>query len=432
MLAGYGINEITPPLGVELAGYGYYLKRQAVSVMDRLYARSVALRCGDDMSLIVSCDLLGLSDDVCQAVFGRLAPLGFEKDNIMIVSVHTHTGPVVKDHEGCGVPDEGYISTLAEKIAVSAERAKEDLADVESMTYHAFDPGAFVTASPVEGGKKKHGFAVPGVGSGYTYNRAIQDGPVDRVIRGILIRRAGKKDIALSNAACHAVFSGILPDISADYPGQVNRLVDAQGRLSVFVNGLCGDIDPAEKSLTARDRFAETVASVFEKEGRPLPLTVKAGAIPYTLRVALMPPEERHRVVADAVQRQGGPDAKAARPALVWEENMKKNEASLSDSEALSCRYSVVGGVPIVAVPFEGYTAIGQRIRAATGRDDLMALGCLEEMRGYLPTMDDIQKGGYAALESTFLYRRLPVVSGEAERLGDELGRALKRILTEA
>ena len=43
-----------------------------------------------------------------------------------------------------------------------------------------------------------------------------------------------------------------------------------------------------------------------------------------------------------------------------------------------------------------------------------------------------LQKGGYAALESTFLYRRLPVVSGEAERLGDELGRALKRILKEA
>ena len=28
MRAGYGKTEITPPLGVELAGYGYYLLRR--------------------------------------------------------------------------------------------------------------------------------------------------------------------------------------------------------------------------------------------------------------------------------------------------------------------------------------------------------------------------------------------------------------------
>ena len=89
----------------------------------------------------------------------------------------------------------------------------------------------------------------------------------------------------------------------------------------------------------------------------------------------------------------------------------------------------LLGGVPIVALPFEGFTQIGMDVRRLCGREDTLVLGCAEELLGYLPTKDDISRGTYAALESTFLYKRLPVVPGEAERLGEELGAALERIL---
>ena len=69
-------------------------------------------------------------------------------------------------------------------------------------------------------------------------------------------------------------------------------------------------------------------------------------------------------------------------------------------------------------------------IRRLSGRSDALVLGCAEELLGYLPTKDDISRGTYAALESTFLYKRLPVVPGEAERLGEEMGLALERILS--
>ena len=101
----------------------------------------------------------------------------------------------------------------------------------------------------------------------------------------------------------------------------------------------------------------------------------------------------------------------------------------LTDTEAICGKYLILGGVPIVAVPFEGFTCIGQEIREIIGREDALTLGCAEELLGYLPTKDDIKRGAYAALESTFLYKRLPVVPGEAERLGEEMGKALKTIL---
>ena len=41
MRAGFGKSDLTPPLGTELTGYGYYLNRRAESLRDPLYARCV-------------------------------------------------------------------------------------------------------------------------------------------------------------------------------------------------------------------------------------------------------------------------------------------------------------------------------------------------------------------------------------------------------
>ena len=68
MRAGYGKTEITPPLGVELAGYGYYLKRRATRVDDPLFVRAVALEDRGRTYVVVSCDILGLN----RSIVGRV------------------------------------------------------------------------------------------------------------------------------------------------------------------------------------------------------------------------------------------------------------------------------------------------------------------------------------------------------------------------
>lgn len=69
MRAGFGKWELTPPMGVELAGYGYYLGRCAQSVRDPLYARALLLEENGMRALMICCDLLGLSRGVCAEVF---------------------------------------------------------------------------------------------------------------------------------------------------------------------------------------------------------------------------------------------------------------------------------------------------------------------------------------------------------------------------
>lgn len=407
MRAGYGIWELTPPMGVELAGYGYYLGRCALSVRDPLYARAVMLENEGERVLVISCDLLGLSKNVCAEVFRHAEGLGVPADRVIIVSIHTHTGPCIKYHEGCGYTDDAYVATVGGLICRAVDEAAADLADVTALeqAFHPFE-------------------------GDHIYNRTVADGPVDRFVRGFTLRRRENAPICMVNAACHGVFRGRVTAVSADFAGEVNRLIEAQGMRSIYLNGLCGDIDPWKPTDARLNEFAQIVVDAFQKEAKPLPLTMEAGSLPFTLRLTSVTEDEIRGAAAHAVEIAGGPEKPAARVALTWEKEMLAKLADLRETEDITCKYLLLGGVPVVAFPFEGFTMIGQEVRRILNREDGLMLGCGEELLGYLPTRDDIAREAYAALESTFLYKRLPVVPGEAERLGEEMGRALERMMT--
>lgn len=407
LAAGFGKWELTPPIGVELAGYGYYLNRRALSVRDPLYARAVLLETDYMRSLVISCDLLGLSKAVCAEVFRHAQKLGIPKEHVMIVSTHTHTGPTIKYHEGCGFVDEAYVATVGGLICQAVDEALADLAGVTAL-HQAFTP--FV--------------------GDHIYNRTVADGPVDRFVRGFTLCRHGKARICLINAACHGVFRGRDTAVSADFAGEINRLMKERGVVhSIYLNGLCGDIDPYKPTDARLKEFARIIVNAFTAQSQPLPLSLEAGSFPFTLKLTSVTEEDIQDAAKHAVRIAGGEEKPAARVALTWKKEMLAKLSQLQDTEDITIKYLLLGGVPIVAFPFEGFTMIGQKVRNITGRQDSLMLGCGEELLGYLPTRDDIARGAYAALESTFLYKRLPVMPGEAERLGREAGYMLKEIL---
>lgn len=405
MKAGYGISEITPPLGTELAGYGYYLSRKAKSVLDPLYARAVVLEDGGTRALIICCDVLGLSRPVCEEVFRHAEKRGIPSSQVMIVSIHTHTGPAVIYHEGCGYPDPEYVAGLGEKICQAVDAALSDRDEAQSLSFRM---------QPFEGD--------------YVYNRASKDGPVDHAVRGFMLSRRSARPICLISAACHGVFRGRITAVSADYAGEINRLLSEKGYDSIFLNGVCGDIDPYQPSRERMEAFAQSVVNGFLSQERALPLSLKAGTTGFTLHHRKVTKEDIEEAAREAVCKAGGPDRPAAKVALIWQQEMLEKLDRLETEEPVTCKYLVLGGVIIIAVPFEGFTLIGQEIRSRTGRPDTLVLGCAEQLLGYLPTRDDISRGAYASLESTFLYKRLPVSPGEAERLGMVLGENLVKV----
>ena len=59
MRVGFGRWEVTPPMGIELAGYGYYLGRCAETVRDPLYARALLLEEGFEADYFKSSNVDG-------------------------------------------------------------------------------------------------------------------------------------------------------------------------------------------------------------------------------------------------------------------------------------------------------------------------------------------------------------------------------------
>ena len=402
MRAGYGKTEITPPLGVELAGYGYYLKRRATRVDDPLFVRAVALEDRGRTYVVVSCDILGLNRSIVGRVrAGLLQKHAIPPSHVLIVSIHTHTAAPAIAHEGCGEVCPEYVETLPGAILAACEDALSDMRRVTSLR-----------------------FSMGRLDGQYAYNRAAEDGPVDDCARGFLLSRSERAPIALISYACHPVCRGRSTGVSADYPGRVCRMAEEKGVLPVYLNGLCGDIDPLTCEDGARDAridaFAAAILSALTDE-MELPMRVFGGEVADEIRLL---PVSREDIESAAERAASRPDAIPGADRVA--RAMLSKFDDLPSREPISVHYLVLGGVPVAALPFEGFCAIGQKIRDVLGDTRALTLGCADELLGYLPTRDDIARGAYAALESTFLYHRLPVLPGEAERLGRELGARLK------
>lgn len=394
MRAGFGMAEITPPVGTELAGFGYYLERRMEGIRDPLHIRAAVLEEGSVRVLVISCELLGLSQEVADALIRHGKELGCTE--VMIVSVHTHTGPAIKYHEGCGKVSPAYTAGLAQRMFPALDAAMADLQEVTGIAYGRAE---------VEGD--------------WIYNRAAQDGPVDRDVRGFVLTREKGKKLALMGCACHGVFLGRTHLASADFSGEIIR--NLGGMDTVYLNGLCGDIDPFHTGEEAMCAFGKKAAETFLGSLKPVEPTLRACRLPFSIRLTRVTREDICGAADEAEKRAGGADMPAARVARTWEKEMLEKVDRLLEEEPGTAACFVLGGIPVLALPFEGFTAIGMKIRDGIGSEDAMILGCAEELRGYLPTRDDIARGSYAALESTFLYKRLPAVPGEAERLAEQL-----------
>ena len=280
MRAGLGKWELTPPMGVELAGYGYYLGRRAESVRDPLYARALLLEEKSERALIISCDLLGLSKAVCADVFAHAEALGIPRERVLIVSIHTHTGPAIKYHEGCGFVNDAYVATVAPAICRAVDEAVKDLEEVTGID-HLCEP---MEASQI-------------------YNRTIPGGPVDRFVRGFFFTRQTRPTIAAVSAACHGVFRGRVTAVSADFAGEICRRLAESGMEAMYLNGLCGDIDPVEKRDDLLMSFAAEVTEHLKTKKTALPLTLQGGSLPFELKLIPVTREDIHQAARPPFRR---------------------------------------------------------------------------------------------------------------------------------
>jgi len=228
--AGAARADITPDLsrkGVRLAGYQARGKALATGIWDRLYARALFLRKGGSFLILVSCDLLWISQQIRDKVLDAVRmtyPIGARE--LLICATHTHSGPAgLIDHpipqELFGPYDREVEEGVCQGIVEAIQRAADNLRPARI---------AFASCQ----------------GNGYTLNRRDPHKSGDPEI--LLIELVDLQDhpIALITVfAAHPTLLG--PDnlsISADFPGyfcqELERLVTEPAEV-IFCNGAQGD-----------------------------------------------------------------------------------------------------------------------------------------------------------------------------------------------
>jgi neutral ceramidase len=84
--------DITPPLGIPMAGY-YHL-RGADGVLDPLYSQAMVMEAGGTQIALVALDLIGVNQPITEAAREEITRVtGIEPGKVMIAATHAHTGP---------------------------------------------------------------------------------------------------------------------------------------------------------------------------------------------------------------------------------------------------------------------------------------------------------------------------------------------------
>jgi hypothetical protein len=242
LFAGVAREDITPSTITPLAGYGARLGRPARGVHDRLFARALALRAGDRVVVLISVDLLAITNDLTEAVVkiaARDVPIA--TDGLVLTATHTHSGPGavarrVWESFAAGEYDETVFRTLAQRIARAAIEAYRRLEPAELAWAEAAAPERIT-------------------------NRMIPGGFTDPALSVLAVRRAGNRPFAyLVNFSAHAtVLKADNFLLSGDYPGAVERALERDGAIALFTAGAVADQTAAPSPAADRFAAAETM-----------------------------------------------------------------------------------------------------------------------------------------------------------------------------
>lgn len=215
-----GLDEriITPPVGVEMAGFAAR-KGVAEGVHDDLHVRALVIETPDTEVAILSASLIGLDQATVDHVRDEVARrTDLQRANVMLAATHTHSGPKVDGDYTAFVRDECVECLVGAWAHREPGRIGVGCGQVEEV--------------------------------GRNRRRLLYGGlPVDPEVGVVRIENAaGQIKGVLYNYACHPTTLG--PDnlqITQDWAHFTNRTIAEQisgDAVILLVNGAEGDINP--------------------------------------------------------------------------------------------------------------------------------------------------------------------------------------------
>lgn len=435
MRIGVGRSEITPRVGVELAGFGAFINRHSVGVRDRLWARAMAFEAGGEPAVVVGLDLCVIyratTERVCELVSEAT---GIAPERVMVTCTHTHSGPETGGLIGWGQPDPPWIELLPARVAAAAIAAVEDLR-----------PATLAHAQ------------VPCEGIGY--NREYdQRPPLEEALRDdwrperpeltdttahVLVARDehGRLIGFASSFGCHPVVCCARSRwIHGDFCGVATNLIEREhpGSTGLFLQGANGDVntcvvhEPEQESLLALDviagRYARSVREGIE-EAEPIEVDLvevirreaQFSRREYTL-------DDFHALLAEqeaVIHAPGASDTDgqvrlATVKAIAYRRFIEALEQGRPVVKPTIIQGIRLGPLGLYAAPFETFQAVKNDILGGATAPIPLLVGVANDSLGYAPDRETAARGGYATDQVPLMQGTLPFAN-----VHDELVEAL-------
>lgn len=378
--AGVGTTVITPPIGVELAGYGIYLNRKSQGIIQNLCSSALVLESAGEKLCIISNDLIGISLKLTSKVRTLIHNhTGIPEHNTLLACTHSHSAPTAVYLRGWGELDKDYLSILPRLIAGSAIIANNSL-------------------RPVKVGFRR------GEIDGLDYNRCVEGGITDPELLVLAVYDYHNRLLAyIMNYSAHCVsMLHTNTAFSRDHPGIAQEIVSSAhpGALGFFLQGNCGDINVftvhtsrlLEPAHLLAGETLKVLARIQPHLDRDVPLSSLLSEL--TLQLQPLTEEELHKLISDADSY----DPPRARFEKEWAESMLRK---LHTPEAFYLRSQIqalrIGDTAILAHPSELFVQIGVDIKKRSSFEKTIVTGYCNDFIGYVPDRADFERKGYAA-----------------------------------
>ncbi len=429
---GYARVNVTPPLGVNIAGY--YKERVADGVLDELEACAVAIRNGDKTAVLMTVDHCGLGRAFLDDWRAEIAEkAGIDVEGIYIHSTHTHQGPtLIKNHTNPLTAE--YEIFLRRRVVDVAIMAIDDLKNAKmGIGVGEAKNVAFIRRYRMKDGSAKTN---PGVNNPDIVSSI---GETDERVNVVRFERESGDNVVIVNFGNHPDVVGG-NKISADWPGMTRRIVEKciDDTKCIMFNGAQGDVNHVNvrpKAGDFNDMFHDfdgcsrgygharhiarvitgAVMSVYDKvewlENTELKYTNKIieveanKADPKDLPLA-------HKYVE--LHREGRDDEIPYKAMMlttvVAAANRMVRLENGPDTFPMLCSAVSIGDVAFFGIPGEPFTGIGRGIKEAEGYKLVLPTCNTNAREGYFPMKDSYDEGGYEAGTSSFK-------AGTAEKL---------------
>ena len=395
--AGQGTVDITPPLGIEMAGFHRAPgnERRITGIRQSTAARALVLKQGDARVAIVSLDVCGVSPAFADEVGRRAAgKTGIPASNVRVCATHTHSMPTFRYFRQWGAISPDYMAAVQQKVVEAIEKAKADLAPARVL----------LGRQRVVGGNFNRTTSTWKTDAEFDENSTDNDRWLDTMLHALRFERsAGKQDLLWYQFSAHPV---CYTDGNAgpDWPGIVAETARAKNLPDPsYLQGHAGDVNPGDGKpwLGVPERVAEAVSTGLAgalDQAQPVTIDavrVRTARIELPLDIPLFRARlEQYR--NDPSKCTGGSYVDA-RFAADWAESAAKRDLSQT---TLAVRISALqlGSVGFLFHPAELYSCYGLAIRRDSPLEHTLVVGYTDDIIGYLPDPNAYKRGEYAAL----------------------------------